>query len=304
MKFIFLILFFVHFCSFSQELSLYHQSLFNPTVAGKENSTIVRFTFRQQWAGINGSPKIFLAGAITRFGENTGFGGFLLGDKSGNISLTGIQFIYAYHIKLGKNDDKGFAFGISARATQHNLDQSKFKLSENNDPIINGNESKLSYYGNFGASFYWNALFVATTLTASTPTEIILSPKNKTEELSYNAFLHLSLMQNIGKLGKCDFYIEPYTLLRYSVASKNIQFSQYLKFHSFCFFSFGGGYKFPNTLMGIIAFKVGKLNLSYLYDYTPSEIFKNSFGTHEIMIGFVFPKKNRKSAVPCPAYRY
>ena len=66
--------------------------LVHPSAAGIGNSSKLRFTARQQWAGIPNAPALQTLSFHTKFGEysNAGYGFVLFNDKNGFHSQKGL----------------------------------------------------------------------------------------------------------------------------------------------------------------------------------------------------------------------
>ena len=95
--------------------------LLNPAVAGYDGLTTLNLTAREQWMGLPHSPRTVALSADTRLMKspssrpgrpdrrsvmnllrsgNVGLGGYIYNDRSGLIDRTGLQFSYAYHIRM------------------------------------------------------------------------------------------------------------------------------------------------------------------------------------------------------------
>ena len=120
----------------AQQLPLYSQYmlnrfLINPAVAGSEGYTAFNLTAREQWIGLQHSPKTHAFSAQTRIlrksfisrgasvkrkstsssrSGKVGLGGYIFNDQSGLVNRTGLQLTYAYHISLRRVQ---LSFGLS-----------------------------------------------------------------------------------------------------------------------------------------------------------------------------------------------
>src|SRR5210317_1163592 len=76
--------------------------LVHPSAAGIGNSSKLRLTARQQWAGIPNAPALQTLSIHSRFSEysRAGAGLVLFNDKNGYHSQKGVQGTYAYHLPL------------------------------------------------------------------------------------------------------------------------------------------------------------------------------------------------------------
>jgi len=102
----------------AQQLPQYTQYMLNefainPAVAGKEEFADVRSNNRYQWVGITDAPRTYM---LTVHGpmklKNMGLGMNLFTDIVGPTRRVGLNFSYAYHIKL--NEETKVSLGLSA----------------------------------------------------------------------------------------------------------------------------------------------------------------------------------------------
>jgi type IX secretion system PorP/SprF family membrane protein len=119
--------------------------LLHASAAGIGNSSKLRLTARQQWAGIPNAPTLQTLSYHSKFNEysNAGYGFVLFNDKNGYHSQQGIQGTYAYHLPL--SDGKIFkqlSFGLSFTFVQNQSDQRAF----NGDPTVAQIIESTSYY--------------------------------------------------------------------------------------------------------------------------------------------------------------
>ena len=128
--------------------------LVHPAAAGIGNSSKLRFTARQQWAGIPDAPALQTVSFHTRFNEysNAGYGFVLFNDKNGFHSQKGFQGSYAYHLPM--TTDKIFkqlSFGLAFTFVQNQSDQRSFTGDAAVSSII---ESTSYYNADFGMAYH------------------------------------------------------------------------------------------------------------------------------------------------------
>jgi type IX secretion system PorP/SprF family membrane protein len=128
--------------------------LVHPAAAGIGNSSKLRFTARQQWAGIPDAPALQTVSFHTKFNEysNAGYGFVLFNDKNGFHSQKGFQGSYAYHLPM--TTDKIFkqlSFGLAFTFVQNQSDQRSFTGDAAVSSII---ESTSYYNADFGMAYH------------------------------------------------------------------------------------------------------------------------------------------------------
>ena len=136
------------FCTsvFGQLLPLYSQYMFNnnfinPAVLGTKGYNLASLTFRSQWTGFNDAPITETVSMYGPLGENMGFGGILLNDKTGPRRTTGIQLSYAYRIQVFDDESK-ISFGLSGILYQYVLDKDKLIPDNPIDNVLQGGKEK------------------------------------------------------------------------------------------------------------------------------------------------------------------
>lgn len=108
-KIYFLLVFQIAFSPvFSQQDPLYSQYLtnpliFNPAYAGFNNSFNASLTYRNQWAGFDGSPRTLNANSHLSFADNkAGAGLIILQDKLGVTKTSELHAVGSYKLQLQK----------------------------------------------------------------------------------------------------------------------------------------------------------------------------------------------------------
>jgi type IX secretion system PorP/SprF family membrane protein len=128
--------------------------LVHPSAAGIGNSSKLRFTARQQWAGIPDAPALQTVSFHTKFNEfsNAGYGFVFFNDKNGFHSQKGFQGSYAYHLPM--SNGKVFnqlSFGLAFSFVQNQSDQRSFTGDAAVSSII---ESTSYYNADFSVAYH------------------------------------------------------------------------------------------------------------------------------------------------------
>ena len=147
--------------SYSQETLPIYQDylsdnvyLVHPAAAGIGNSSKLRLTARQQWAGIPDAPALQTFSFHSRLTEesNAGYGLIIFNDKNGFHSQKGIQGTYTYHLPMGNGKIfKQLSFGLSFTFVQNQSDQRTFTGDKKVSTII---QSTSYYNADFGAAYH------------------------------------------------------------------------------------------------------------------------------------------------------
>ena len=100
--------------------------LVHPSAAGIGNTGKLRFTARQQWAGIKDAPTLQTLSFHNRFRDKAAIGFILFNDSNGFHSQKGLQGTFAYHLDINRGSFfNQISFGLSLTAVQNQVDQTQ-----------------------------------------------------------------------------------------------------------------------------------------------------------------------------------
>ena len=279
--------------------------LVHPSAAGIGNSSKLRFTARQQWAGIPDAPTLQTLSFHTKFGEysNAGYGLILFNDENGYHSQKGIQGAYSYHLQLSDGRVfNQFSFGLAFTFVQNQSDQRTFIGDAAVASVI---ESTSYYNADFSMAYHlggFSSYFTVKNLFLSAKNNLRYEPlnlKNYIFSAGYfygrdNAIqLEPSVMVQFKEwTGEktVDFNIKAYKTIsqtriwaalsyRRSFDTDPIENSQYIS--------------------PIIGLNYNKLMFSYTYTKQTNDIVLTDTGFHQISVGIdLFTREPRGAACP------
>jgi type IX secretion system PorP/SprF family membrane protein len=281
-------------CGFSQQLPQYTQYMLNemainPAVAGKDEFADVRSNNRYQWIGITDAPRTYM---LTLHGpikaKNMGIGMNLYTDIVGPTRRTGLNFSYAYHLKL--KEDMFLSMGLSAGVLQWGIDGSKLVLRDSGDENLLSTY-QTTYVPDFGAGIYFHKkdrFYVGLSLP-----QLYQAPINLYEGAGKNSRIinHFNLNAAYKfDLGD-DFKIEPSFLVKYAIpAPPKLDIGARVIYQEQIWL--GGAYRHNDAFTALVGyFYKNYLMIGYSYDFTTTNVKKYTTGTHEIMLGLRFSKK-------------
>lgn len=287
------ILFFAGYL-YSQQLPQYTQYMLNemainPAVSGKDDYADARSNNRYQWVGITDAPRTYmltLNGPIK--GKNMGIGMNLFTDIVGPTRRTGLNFSYAYHLKI--KDDVFLSMGLSAGVLQWGIDGSKLNLRDDGDQNLLTTYQNV-YVPDFGAGIYFHKKDIFY-IGISVP-QLYQSPIKLYEGAGKNSKIvnHFNLNGAYKfKIDK-DIKIEPSFLAKYAYpAPPKIDVGLRLIYQDQIWL--GGAYRHNDAFTALIGyFYKNYLMIGYSFDFTTTNIKKYSTGTHEVMLGVRFSRK-------------
>ncbi|MEO8771464.1 MAG: type IX secretion system membrane protein PorP/SprF [Ferruginibacter sp.] len=299
--------------------------ILNPAVAGIENYTDIKLSYRNQWTGINGAPTtayFSIHGPIGKedlrtsstslpvHGQNPrgntywdqyaapsphhGVGFTVLNDRAGYIDRWSVYATYAYHKPLGAKTTlaAGFNLGVSSIS----LDRSKIDFASLNpdDPAIgyaNGELKKVKPELGAGLWLYSGKYFAGLSVLN------IIPGKNKfVKDNKYGATFTPNYFLTAGYriLLTEDLNLTPSVMVQYwQPQLYGVHFNAKLLYTDLLWI--GASYRYSNLVGGysaMVGLNVSNINVSYSYEVATTTRLKTYTGnTHEIMIGFLLGNK-------------
>jgi type IX secretion system PorP/SprF family membrane protein len=294
----------------AQQVPLYSQYmmngfLLNPAVAGY---TAINLTAREQWLGLKDAPKTHAISGQTRLLKNSyiskksairrrpplgsrsgkvGLGAYIFNDKNGPIDRTGVQFSYAYHIRMRKSQ---LSFGISAIAYQFTVDATKIKFQYEDEFWQNAQKSIFIPDANIGVYYTDPKLYAGLSVSQMFQSALRLGERGYAE-YKMKRYYYLT--------GGYDFPINDYFTIEPSVLLKTTgSFVWQADFNTKFIFNeeywAGFSYRTGGALIFMGGVRVDKFFFGYAFDYTLSSIMKHSFGSHEFMVALKFGDNARR----------
>ena len=309
---ILLIVFFLSFEGESQEtLPIYSDYLsdnvylVHPSAAGIGNTGKLRFTARQQWAGVKDAPTLQTISYHNRFREKAALGFILFNDSNGFHSQKGIQGTFAYHLDLNRASVfNQLSFGLSLTAVQNQVDQTQFF----GDPTIAQIIRSDGYFNaDFSVAYHrkgFSSYFTVKNLLLSAKNNL----NNNLEPLDLRNYI-LSLGYYFGD--KQSFQFEPSVMiqLRESTGERIVDFNlkaykEFDKAQLWGALSYRKGFDAKPIedlvyITPIIGVNYNKWMFSYTYTRQMNDIVLTDLGFHQVSIGVnLFTRKPRAAACP------
>ncbi|MGK0324675.1 MAG: type IX secretion system PorP/SprF family membrane protein [Polaribacter sp.] len=309
----FLFLFFFSLKSNSQETLPIYQDylsdnvyLVHPSAAGIGNSSKLRFTARQQWAGIPNAPALQTMSFHTKMSEESkaGYGFVLFNDKNGFHSQKGIQGSYAYHLPMSNGRIfNQLSFGLAFTFVQNQSDQRTFTGDSAIAAIV---ESTSYYNADFSVAYHLGGFSSYFTVK-----NLLLTAKN-----NFNVQEPLNLKNYIFSTGYYfgeDLFIqfEPSVMLQFREgtgeriadfnikAYKNISNSQLWAAVSYRRNFDQNAIENAQFISPIIGLNYENLMFSYTYTNQMNETVLTTSGFHQVSVGInLWTREPRAAACP------
>ncbi|MGZ3933177.1 MAG: PorP/SprF family type IX secretion system membrane protein [Bacteroidia bacterium] len=288
----------------AQQLPQYTQYMLNelainPAVAGKDQYADMRSNNRYQWVGITDAPRTYMFTAHGPFrNRNMGIGMQLYTDIVGPTRRVGFDLSYAYHIRLNKKGLK-LSLGLSAGMQQWGIDGHKLILHDSGDDNLLV-QYQTVYVPDFGAGImiHNKKFYLGFSAPQLYQSKINLYPNGDSNS---NLVTHFNLNGAYKFDAGEDFKIEPSFLAKYaSPAPVKVDVGLRVIFRDQVWL--GGTFRYNDAYTALLGFMIKNyLMLGYSYDFSTTNIRKYSSGTHEVMLGIRFSRKQNKNWSEAPA---
>jgi type IX secretion system PorP/SprF family membrane protein len=326
-----LLLSFFAFCmANAQQLPQFSQYMNNPYVLNPAASSLTHdidlaLGFRQQWAGFDGAPQTYYVGGTINLGKQPAapgklysipisapgmlksastvryakhvVGGLIARDEYGVFQRSSVMGSYSYHHPVG--EDYWIAAGVSMGWYGFSFDKNDIILENDfdntyNDFIANGSNSNL-FDINAGLYLYSDRAFLGYSVYQLGRNEINLgneeTPLNLSEaRLEMHHYVtsgyRFTVSDKIDLTPSFMLKIRPPSPLSVDI---NLMAEWDRRFR------LGVSYRNQDAVSIILGANLTDyMRLAYAYDYVTSDINDLSSGSHEVVLGFQFNRKNKK----------
>ena len=279
--------------------------LVHPSAAGIGNTGKLRFTARQQWAGVKDAPTLQTLSFHNRFTDKAAFGSILFNDSNGFHSQKGIQGTFAYHLDINRSSFfNQISFGLSLTAVQNQVDQTQFFGDPTVAQII---QSSAYYNADFSVAYHksgFSSYFTVKNLLLSAKNNL----NNNLEPLDIRNYV-LSLGYYFGQSKTIQLEPSIMVQLREStgerIADFNIKaYKDFNKAQLWAAISYRKSFDVSpiedlKYITPIIGVNYNKWMFSYTYTNQLNDIVLTNTGFHQVSVGVnLFTRKPRASACP------
>lgn len=273
----------------------FNDYVINPAVAGSRDFFEVRSGHRYQWVGVQDAPRTFTLSTSTPLGRNMGIGGYLFTDIVGPTRRTGIQFSYAYHLKI--TDDLRLGFALSGGLLQFLIDGSKITLRDPGDPAMDDQlrgelmpDAKFAFYLHHPR--YW---FGATAPQLLRNKVYFFDEQNETlSRMEDHYYITGGYRFQLGQ----DWKLEPSFLLKYvDPVPPKLDITATVRYKETMWL--GTSYRTNDAWCAMVGYWLKEnFQFGYSYDIITSNLRNYSTGTHEVMLAITIRKA--PAGLPAP----
>ena len=279
-----------------------NEYMVNPAVAGADKYFHANALYRNQWVGIQDAPRTYylsMQGPIVK--EKMGLGGSVYSDVVGHTRRTGLQLSYAYHLTL--TEKLKLSFTLSAGGLQFAVDGGKLDLDQGGDIALSSGFMNL-WSLDFGSGLrlagekFHVGIYVPQ--IAGLKAQFFDDYSETENVLARHYYLNAGYRHDFNDdwglegnfLGR---YVSPMDMFELQARGiyKDMVWlgasfrSPIITFETPAAVGMMVGYQFQNNL-----------TIGYAYDFDIGKIGNATSGSHEIVAGIRFTRKNPKDIIP------
>lgn len=273
---------------------MYNTMSINPGYTGSLGTLDIVGTYRSQWVGIDGAPVTQNLGIHSPLNNNRiGLGLHVQNDKLGPANQFFANANFSYSLQISPT--KRLAFGLKAGAKVFNVDFSRGTFQNPNDPLLSQNiDNRITPTLGAGVYLYSNNWYVGLSVPDFTASEFYDDNDEaiSKEELQY--YLIAGYVFDLSPRLK----FKPAVLAKYTHGfpivvdvSANFLLMERL--------SAGVSYRYNDAVSALAGFQITEsFFVGYSYDYTVTGFSNYNSGTHEVIVRFTLPQKNKRINSP------
>ncbi len=284
---------------------MFNTLTFNPGVAGVSGMICATAINRQQWVGFDGAPKttIFnISAPVKPFKIKSGVGLLVEDDKVGFDRNITVSASYSYHLDLGQGV---LGIGLNAGMLNQTLDPKwviptgDSHTPPSGDPLIPENkESAVAFDAGLGLFYKTDKYYGSLSVTHINQPRFKFSKGTPYVSRHYylTAGYTLQLPNPALELLPSFFAFSDGKVAQFD-ATALVRYNKKV---------WGGvSYRYGDALIGIIGLELfNGIRFGYSYDFTVSDMGKNSSGSHEFMINYCFDLGLGKSPMKYKSIRF
>ena len=283
----------------------FNQMIINPAYAGAKDGLSAMAATRQQWVGINGSPKTTCFSIHSPFlKKNLGLGLTVLNDMIGPRNVINVSGNVAYILKLNRKLKLSVGFNAGYNRYQFNFNKVQFYGTDEIPSEFYQNKNKGTLDIGAGAFLRTHNFFVGISSSHLTSPSIYDykhsdSATGNSKDFAYRLRAHISLTAGYSYKINDDAIFAPTIMVKevngLVSGDVNLNFFLFKKLWLGVFYrtGFGSG--------ALLQYHItDKMRVAYSYDSGLKDVRKLG-GSHEILIGFDLAGK-QKTKVASPRF--
>ncbi|MBK9399815.1 MAG: type IX secretion system membrane protein PorP/SprF [Bacteroidetes bacterium] len=274
---------------------MFNEMFINPAYAGSRDHMAMTALYRNQWVGIEGSPKTQTFSAHTPLrNEKIGLGLSILHEEIGVTQDFSAFGTYAYRIPMQKGF---FSMALSGGIIHHQEQLLELKTQDQGDQSFMGTPRLTVPNMGFGTFLSTRNYYVGLSIPRMLQNKVDAAT-GKAENKINVPYWHYYLMGGYVFTLNESVKLKPTCMVKaVSGAPVVADFGAHVLLSEVLWL--GGSYRTSDSWAAILQIQMNKqMRLGYSYDYTLTELNQFTSGTHEITLGFDFSFDKNKVVTP------
>jgi type IX secretion system PorP/SprF family membrane protein len=277
----------------------YNRANYNPASIARTDYIYLFSSFRQQWMGVNGAPKVFNVQASEYVHKlRSAFGLSLVGDKIGATQAYNPMLTYAF--RISNKQEWALSMGLAAGIFERIVDGSLFEADNANDPSVTSDVQKVVRPDiNMGLEFQCTHFIIGASsthlLSIFKPSADFINTNHRYGYVIYKATTPEFFNYNIGlqMVNRQNFMVlEGNICFRLKCPTGLLKGSREI-------FDLGLTYRTTRQMTLLLGLNVSSdIRVGYAYDQSFSMGYNKNW-THEIMLEYRIPCKAASSRFKC-----
>ena len=301
---------------------MFNSLIFNPAYAGSRDHLTMNLLHRTQWWGINGAPQTQSLTIHTPLrSERVGLGMSIVNDKIGPSSSINANLAYSYRIPVGKGK---LCIGVQGGVTNYRADLSQVTLANGGDvAFADMNPNLIKPNLGAGVYYYSKRFYAGLGVPRLIEYDLAKASSATTTDLYAKQYRHyfFSMGGAIPLRGNALIF-KPSILVKASApdsrfkqvdAFKNVGAPTEFNVDMSLFFqetlwvgasfrsaieAFNDKSSFDSADLWVSYFLANGLRIGASYDYTLTKLQSPAGGSFEIMLGYEFDYKTKRTVTP------
>ena len=270
-----------------------NEMFINPAYTGTRGSLSANLLYRDQWAGIPGSPKTQTFSIHSPLGRKCGLGVSIMNETIGITNQIRINGSYSFRIRTG--DYSNLSFGVQGGMINHREDRNELILINENDHVFDPIPQVTVPNSGFGMYYYTDRFYVGFSIPRLLKNHITPSGVENTASMKdWHMYLTAAAVYDVSD----NFKLKPSAMVK-QVYGAPVQGELSVQGLVSDFWWIGAAYRSGDALSAITGFQLSpQLRVFYSYDYATTNLGNYTSGSHEVTIGYDFSFKKNKIVSP------
>jgi type IX secretion system PorP/SprF family membrane protein len=269
----------------------FNPSLLNPSYAGIDGRPTIVFSYRRQWAGLEGGPSISGFNIQSPSKGKVSLGLNLSNEKTGLVSASSLLLTGAYTVELA--EEKTLRFGLSAGAVFSQVDMNALTFGTPDPLMATAGESTMRITGNAGISYHSKTFHFGVAMPEIFEPSYISS--SSFEVTAIKPFESLTVhMSNRFYMSRGKNVFEPFLIYRFNQGfPSQLEVAALLHLQNVVWL--GASYKQDYGISAMGGFKINKVAaIGYSYGIQNTGVNEIGLPSHEVHLGLLLGKLDKK----------